>query len=258
MEKFNGEIIKVDGIKMIDLPFNAKSVFNQEKGYILVKGRLNGKEFKSVVAGNKLIVEDFIETGLVEVEIESEKFISLKNYEDFTFSDTKMELMKALTTRRSIRKYTNKKVEDEKIKEMIAAASFSPSAHNMQPWHFVVIKDQAKKEVIGELGKHTKMLRDADVCILICGDRKLQSIDELLYADLGSLTHALLLAGHSLGLGTVWCAANVDNHRSEKIKELLNLPRNIEPFSLIACGYPAETKEKQKRFQPSTIHYDEW
>ncbi|MFV0380823.1 MAG: nitroreductase family protein [Breznakia sp.] len=268
MKKFKARIVKDETDAWIVFPFDARKEFQQEKGILYVKGTINNIDFRSAIqihANDEevLMLDSKLQETLlceveqeVEVKLDKESLRDPKNYEEITFLNSGMEVFEALTTRRSIRKYKKQRVEDEKVQQMLAAAMYSPSAHNMQPWHFVVTRNSKVKQQISDQGKHSKMMHDADVCILVCGDKNLQAVPELLYADLGALTQTLLLAGHALGLGLVWCGANIDKNQMAFLKQIFDLKDKLEPFALIACGYPDEVYEKPLRYQPNRIHVD--
>ena len=101
--------------------------------------------------------------------------------------------------RRSIRKYTDQPVEDDKITEMLKAAMAAPSANNKQPWHFVVIKNREMLNRIAEKHPNGKMAGEAPLAILICGDAD----NYYMWQDCAASTENLLLAAANLGLGAV-------------------------------------------------------
>jgi nitroreductase len=169
-----------------------------------------------------------------------------------------MELMEVLLTRRSIRKYTDKKIENEKIDILLKAAMYAPSAMNYQPWEFIVMDD---KELFSELLKiitHAEMLKESTLAILVCGDLSKEKYEEYNAQNCSAATQNILLAAHDLALGAVWIAAYPNKEVIDKIKKLLNLPDNILPVSLISMGYPAEEKTAEERFIKEKIHFNGW
>lgn len=169
-----------------------------------------------------------------------------------------MNTIDCLLNRRSIRKYKDKIVSKEIIDIILEAAMYAPSARNLQPWHFVVI---AKKEMLNKLSEvhpYAKMLKEAPMAILVCGD---QSIDEnvgYLAQNCAAATQNILLAAHDLGLGSVWLGVYPREPRIQAMKELFNLPEHVLPISLIAIGYPDEEKPRPERFIPERVHYEGW
>ena len=168
--------------------------------------------------------------------------------------------MGAILSRRSIRKYTAQPVDDEIIEKLLRAAFAAPSAHNEQPWHFVVIRDRTMLDEIPNIHPYAKMLKEAPAALAVCADHKLEKDAEAGYwvQDCAAATQNILLAAHGLGLGACWLGIHPRMQRKDAISKLLNLPENVSPFCLIALGYPAEQKEPSERFQPERMHQNQW
>lgn len=160
--------------------------------------------------------------------------------------------------RRSIRKYQEKEVEQEKVLELLKAAMCAPSAWNQQPWHFIVIRDRIKKQQIAEVHPYAKMVAQAPVCIIVCCDLSLVKSEKFWPQDCSAATENILIRATELGLGSVWCGVYPDEERINGLKKLFSLPKNIIPFSVIAIGYPAEEPKPVEKFKPERIHYEGW
>lgn len=169
-----------------------------------------------------------------------------------------MELIEALLSRRSIRKYSDKKIEKEKIDIMLKAAMYAPSAMNYQPWEFIVMNDKKLFSEMLKIITHAEMLNESTLAILVCGDLNKEKYEEYNAQNCSAATQNILLAAHDLGLGAVWIAAYPNKEVIQKIKRLLNLPENILPVSLISIGYPAEEKTAEDRFIKEKIHFNGW
>jgi nitroreductase len=102
------------------------------------------------------------------------------------------------------------------------------------------------------------MIREASVGILVCADLNIQSNKSYCTEDCSASTQNILLAAHANGIGAVWLGVYPREKRIEGLKELLKLPENILPISLISLGYPDETKEVPQRYDESKIHYNVW
>jgi len=168
-----------------------------------------------------------------------------------------MDAMEAILTRRSIRKYTEKPVSAEVLKELLEAAMCAPSAGNRQPWCFVVINDRKILDEIPNLHPYAQMLKEAPVAILVCCDSDLQMGDYGVQ-DCSAATQNILLAAQAKGLGAVWLGVYPVESIVADIKKLLNLPEHIIPISLISIGYPAEQKPRSDRYQADRVHYNRW
>jgi nitroreductase len=169
-----------------------------------------------------------------------------------------MEALEALKTRRSIRKYENRSISDDRIKEILSCAMFAPSAFDYQPWHFLVIN---KKEIFNDILKvatHAEMIKEASHVIIICGDKKLEENDGLLIQDISAATENLLLAAHSIGLGSVWVGIYPFDEIVQGIKKLFNIPDNIIPVSMAVLGYANEKPEQPERYKQDRIHLNNW
>lgn len=169
-----------------------------------------------------------------------------------------MEAIKALLTRRSIRKYTSQAVPEEFIRELLNAGMHAPTARNLQPWHFVVVD---KREIIDELSvahPHARMLRQATLAILVCGDKKIQEADGYIIQDCSAATQNIMLAAHALGLGSVWLGMYPREERMQKVSELLEIPEHILPVALIAIGHPDEVKDSPDRYKEERIHWNKY
>lgn len=169
-----------------------------------------------------------------------------------------MDIMKGLLERRSIRKYTNQIIPDDKIKEILESAMHAPSAANGQPWEFVVIKD---KNILNEITKfhpYSNPLKQADCAIVVCGNLSKEIFKGLWTQDCSAATENILLAAHGLGIGSLWLGLYPEMSRVESLKKLINAPENIVPFSIVSLGYPAEEKSIESRYDEDKVHYDTW
>ncbi|MGO8988714.1 MAG: nitroreductase family protein [bacterium] len=164
-----------------------------------------------------------------------------------------MEIDDIIKGRRSIRKYQDKDIPDSVIKELLDLATYAPSSMNGQPWYFIVIRAGRIKEQIVEIKNRycpvekqdykANFLRKAPVIIVVCVDKE-KSYDREI--ENGVLATAnLMLGAYSKGLGSVYLSA----HRigqpkiSQELKQVLNIPQNIDPITLIPLGHPDETPE---------------
>lgn len=169
-----------------------------------------------------------------------------------------MDTIKAIRTRRSIRRFTERGIEDRKIEILLRAAMQAPSSRNSQPWHFVVITERRILSAIPEFHEYAKMLHEAPVAIMVCGDIRIEESVEYINTDCSAATENLLLAAHDLGIGAVWLGIYPRERRVEEIRRLLDIPRHIIPISLVALGYAAEDKNPEDRFQPERVHRNRW
>jgi len=169
-----------------------------------------------------------------------------------------MDTIKAIMTRRSIRRFKDRPVDEKSIAILLQAAMQAPSASNRQPWHFIVITERGLLSAIPEFHPHAKMLFQTPAAIMICGDIRIEESIEYINTDCSAATQNLLLAAHDLGLGAVWLGIYPRERRVAEIRKLLGIPRTITPIALVALGYAAEEKEPEERFQPKRVHRNRW
>ena len=174
-----------------------------------------------------------------------------------------------IVSRKSVRSYTDQPVSDEQVETMLRAAMAAPTGMNVQPWRFVVVRDQAVKEKLA--GPRGGMIAQAPVVFVICGETTLmrkpfdQPDAEAVEVENGNwtqdcsaATENLLLAAEALGLGAVWTAAHPYADRVNPIREALGLPENVTPLCVVPCGYPAGDDQPKDKWKPENIHYDKW
>lgn len=164
-----------------------------------------------------------------------------------------MDVMDAIRTRRSVRRFLNRPVEPDKLQAVMDAARLAPSWANMQCWRFVVVRDPGVRARISELSHveeyfatreykknpAQKALARAPVVIVACADpARSGSIWGAPYymTDLGIAAENLMLAAHSVGLGTVF----VGVFDEPKLRELLAIPSHIRVVGLFPLGYPED------------------
>lgn len=170
-----------------------------------------------------------------------------------------MNIIETITTRRSIRKFKELPIADETIEQLLKAAMYAPSARNSQAWNFVLINKRGILDELSEIHPYGKMLKQSPLAILVCGDKNIEENDAYLSINCSAATQNILLAAHSLGLGSVWLGIYPREERMNPIKNFLKLPEKCLPVSLIAIGWPDEKIPLPERFFKEKIHYnDTW
>lgn len=169
-----------------------------------------------------------------------------------------MEVQEAILTRRSIRRYTDKKISENSINTILKAAMYAPSAMNQQPWHFIIVDDTEILLKLSRIHPYGKMLSEASHGILVCGDEEVQLTKDYWPVDCANATQNLLLSAHGLGLGAVWLGVYPREKRMEDMKKVFHLPEHVHPFALLSIGYPAEEKPMPSRFNQKRVHKNKW
>lgn len=174
-----------------------------------------------------------------------------------------MNTLEAILTRRSTRKFTDKPIEKEKMKQLLEAGMSGPSCVNAKDWSFIVVDEKDKLQAMYKAnGAPAKPLLSADCAILVCGDlnRAFQHAKEYWVIDCSIACENICLAAQELGIGAVWLGTWPQNERVQKQSALFSLPEHIVPHSIIALGYPQEdiTKQRASRYDASFVHFNSW
>ncbi|MCD6590881.1 MAG: nitroreductase family protein [Candidatus Aenigmarchaeota archaeon] len=151
------------------------------------------------------------------------------------------DMLAFIKSRRSIRKYTDKQIDRNILEEIINAARLSPSALNIQPWHFVVVTDKEKLKMISMIVSWGDFIKDCAACIVVCGDKKVKRYIE----DCCIASQTIMLAAKSFGIGSCYVAAL--GKPVNEVKKILNIPEHLEIVSFIPLGYPAENPEPHNK-----------
>ncbi|MCQ1534629.1 nitroreductase family protein [Methanosarcina sp. KYL-1] len=165
-----------------------------------------------------------------------------------------MDTLEAIHTRRSIRKYTDRPVPWELVKELLRAAMCAPSAVNAQPWVFVVIDDRKLLDEIPTYSPYAGMCREAPLAIMVCGDTTQEKAPGFWVQDCSAATQNLLLAAHAVGLGAVWTGIYPMEDRVEGFRKAFGLPEHVIPLGLVPIGYPAQSPVLQDRYRVEKVH----
>lgn len=159
-----------------------------------------------------------------------------------------MEFIDLAKKRYSVRSYLPKQIDDGKLFKVLEAGRVAPSAVNIQPWHFVVLRDEESKNKIYPAYRR-EWLKEAPVIIVVCGDHSVswKRSDGKDYCDVDisiTVDHMTLQAAE-LELGTCW----VCNFDKNKVSGALNLPKQVEPIVILPLGYPADTVDVERHSQ---------
>jgi nitroreductase len=136
----------------------------------------------------------------------------------------------------------------------------APSAVAKDPWDFIVLTDKPLLATVAEALPNGKMLADAPLGIIVCGDLQRAHGNELSYLiqDCSAAIENLLLAASMLGLGACWLGVHPRPDRIAHIRKVFQLPEPVLPVAAIAIGHPAEEKESRTRFDSKLVHTNSW
>lgn len=160
-----------------------------------------------------------------------------------------MEALKAVLTRRSVRKYTSKKIPATLVRKLIDAGRNAPSAYNDQPWVFITITRQQTKDVIVEnKSQRSQFIKDAPLLIACCYDTNKSKATSHNLENTAVAAENILITAHALGLGACYIGGFDPDYPmiEQNINKALKLPSNVHIVCLISTGYPDEKPIKKK------------
>lgn len=180
--------------------------------------------------------------------------------------------------RRSVRRFKDEAVPRGALENVLQAAIWAPSAHNRQPWRFVVLQDRPLRrklalamgerlradrlqggdnpaEVEADVARSIERIERAGAAILLCltmkamdrypDDRRSEAEHQMAVQSVAMAGENLLLAAHAQGLGAGWLCAPL--FAPDVVRKALDLPEDWEPQSLIILGYPQHTPSRSTR-----------
>ncbi len=163
-----------------------------------------------------------------------------------------MEFFELIEKRYSVRAYQSTLVEEDKLQRILGAAVLAPTAANMQPFRFLVIKTEGRQKELKKIyGRDWFVQAPLIVCACAVKDESWVRRDGKNYAEVDAtiaFTH-LILAAHDLGLGTCWIAA----FDPAAARDVLKLPGELEPVAFTPLGYPADEWKPKKRRSASEL-----
>jgi len=168
----------------------------------------------------------------------------------------KVDILNLLKSRRSIRIYQDKPVPQDLLLQILEAGRWAPTGANLQPWHFIVVTDPETRKMIGDVARFffIKFFRvEKAPVILVLGFDKRKGKYGRYDATLAGGN--MMTMATSLGLGTCWIGA----FDEPKVKEILEIPENIEVIALITLGYSNEKAEPPPRVElEKIVHRESW
>jgi nitroreductase len=173
-----------------------------------------------------------------------------------------MDIFQVIRDRRSIRKYKDTPVEQEKIEQILDAARLAPSWKNMQCWRFLVVSDPSRRSALLDAfpddnpGK--KAIAAAPVVILVCANPAESDVENGIsyyIADTAIAFEHLCLSAHAVGLGTCWMGW----YNEDQIKKVFGIPEQIRIIGITPLGYPdQEPKPRPRKELADIVFYDAW
>jgi nitroreductase len=173
--------------------------------------------------------------------------------------ESALNVIEAILSRRSIRKFQKRSVEERLILQILDAARHAPSSRNSQPWEFIVVRKHETLSMLSMIHQYAWLLKDAPIAIIVVANESLSPRRYI--QDCSAAIQNLLLAAHGLGLGCCWVAVHSlkDTEVEEKVKGIVPMPEDRRVVAIIAIGYPDYTpSEKKMRNLDKIIHWENW
>ncbi|HID17560.1 TPA: nitroreductase family protein [Candidatus Bathyarchaeota archaeon] len=171
-----------------------------------------------------------------------------------------MELFEAIFGRRSVRAFEREEVPEEYLRKLIDAARFAPSAGNLQPWEFVVVRSEGTKRALAEAALRQYFIEEAPLVIVVCANevrsgRYYGERGAKLYClqDTAAAVQNILLAAHGLGLGACWVGA----FREAEVARVIGAPAGVRPVAIVPIGFPREKPKAPPRRSLKEIIHEE-
>ena len=165
-----------------------------------------------------------------------------------------MDPVDCIYKRRSSRKFTYAPVDDALIEQLLRAAMAAPSAMNLKPWRFVVVRDPVRLEKLRKAQPFANM--NATTVISVCGDlRSLRRVvtENFWRQECSAATENMRIAASTLGLGAVWCGVSPLARLQKTVSAALDLPEGVLPLNMVLIGYPAEEKPARTQYDPALV-----
>jgi nitroreductase len=166
------------------------------------------------------------------------------------------EIIDIILSRRSVRQFTSEAVDDETLTFLLKAAMSAPTACNSQPWEFVVV---TQKEVLDQIRAKLLFARyNAPAAIVVCGNVSIannSAARDHWVQDCSAATENILIAAAGMGLGAVWIGVYPYPSKIKPLSEVLGIPDNATPLSMVYVGHPAETKGPRTQYDEHRVYW---
>lgn len=194
-----------------------------------------------------------------------------KTEEDATGIGQDEATLATIHSRKSVRTFTPEQVPDSIINLALRAAMAAPSGMNIQPWHFVVLRDTAKYQQTFGDNFNMPIYMQSSAVVVFCADTTVTRPprenpdapaetrpNRIWRDDLGACTENFLLAIEAMGYGAVWTACYPYAERMDPVRAALNLPSHVIPYCVVPIGRPGGDDQPKDKYKPERIHSEVW
>ncbi len=146
------------------------------------------------------------------------------------------QLLELIKSRHSIRRYSQRQVDDDLLEQILEAGRWAPSGQNNQPWRFVVVRSESVRGELAGMTKYGKIIERAPVsiCTFMHKPSMYNQIKDV--QGIGACLENMLLMAHGLGLGAVWLGEILKN--ADQVSRAVGLNEDYELMAVVALGWP--------------------
>ena len=166
--------------------------------------------------------------------------------------------MKAILSRHSVRRYSDKEIPESQLMEILHAGMSALSAMGSRPWHFILVTDRERLEGVAEIHPYAQMSKQASAGILVCGEPSKETFEMYFQQNCSAAVENILIAVSSFGLGSVWVGWYPNATHVKNFKEYFKLPEGIEPFAWVPIGHLLEPARPDNRLDLTMVHRNIW
>lgn len=165
-------------------------------------------------------------------------------------------ILEIIFSRRSIRQFTPQPLSEDTLIWLLKAAMAAPTACNSQPWEFIVVTEP---DTLSEIRARLPFARyQTPAAIVVCGNPGIghnSAAEAHWVQDCSAATENILIAATGMGLGAVWIGVHPYPSKAKPIAELLGIPAEVAPFSIVYVGYPAEEKPARTQYDEHRVYW---
>jgi nitroreductase len=171
-----------------------------------------------------------------------------------------LDVFEAIKNRRSVRAFTSRPVSDEEVERLVEAARWAPSAGNIQPWQFIIVREPQIKHGLCEAALDQTFIEKAPVVVVVCADPQRSAkgygsrgINLYCLQDTAAATQNMLLTAQAMGLATCWVGA----FHEEEARKVLKIPDGVRPVAIVPVGHAAEKpRVRPRRPMNEIVHHE--
>ncbi len=167
-------------------------------------------------------------------------------------------MLDAFFTKRTIRHFKDKSIAPQDLLALFRAGMHSTQNKKNKPWQFIIVNNSEIMNKIHEIFPFSEILENAPACIVICGDKSLESADDFALEDCNTSINNILLVAQCLNIGTCFLGIRPREVNAEiKYQKLFSLPHNIVSYGFIVLGYVEPYANSAIPFN-SRPHFNHW